>query len=202
MQISVNALKFTCPACGGSECVSTATEIGQLAEFPVVCSGCGASAKLKGFVLYFAVMLALVIVLFWFYEHVVHLLSIKYPAAKEIIGFAVFGAMALVIGSAHRYLGPLLLKWELGQSSAPPDEKSFRIALRKNWGYLVPVTLFGPAVIALGGFRDNFGAIVFLFFGSLGAAILPVMSGRAPFGFWALAIALWFASGALALTYG
>ena len=195
MELSGTRLKFVCPGCGGAECTSTAEGVAQVLDFPVACSACGARARLKGARAWVAATLGVVAVLFLFYFTVVVALFKR----SEVLGYLGLGAMALAFYGAERFLRRLV-KWELGQSTRGPDETSLSRALRTSWPWLLPAALFGPCVAALGGFAAlPKPVIALLFFGALGAAVVPIVSGRAPVAFWFVAVPLWFCGAAAAL---
>lgn len=196
MEIRASRLTFGCPACGGTECTSAAEAIWQVLDCPVLCSGCGVKVRLNGFRFYLAMMIALIAAMFALYFGALPRLF----QANSFLGYLGFGAMVVVFGLVERYLKRRLLRWTLGESTRGPDETSLSQALRKNWVWLAPAALSGPCISAFGGFHSVpvpvFGI---LFFGSLGVAMWPVISGRAPMGFWLLAIAVWMAGTALSI---
>jgi hypothetical protein len=194
---SAPQLRFNCPSCGGTECTSAAEGIGQALDFPVLCRGCGAKVRLNGFRFYLAIVIALMAAMVALYFGAI----VRLFKANSLFGYLGFGAMMVVFGLIQQYLKRRLLKWTLGESTRGPDQASLSRALRKNWAWLVPAALFGPCISAFGGFQavsnPVFGT---LFFGSLGVATWPVISGRAPWGFWLLAIAVWMAGTVLTMS--
>lgn len=193
---AASRLTFSCPACGGTECTSTAGAIGQVLDYPVLCSGCGAKVRLNGFRSYLAMLIALIAAVFALYFSVIARLF----QANSFLGYLGLGAMVVVFGLVERYLKRRLLRWTLGESTQGSDETSLSRALRKNWVWLAPAALFGPCLSAFGGFHAvSVPVMGILFFGSLGVAMWPVISGRAPWGFGLLAIAVWMAGTTLSI---
>ena len=156
---------------------------------PVTCDDCGASVRLTGLRLQLALFGALFAVLtVVFFSSALDRLHAIHPLAPQLGVAVVLGAFFL----HGTVLSKRLMRWELGASTAGPDETSLARGTARNWPYLVPAALFGPVLQGFGGMHGlRMPVIALLFFGSLGAAMVPIISGRAPFGFWALALVAW-----------
>jgi len=187
----MGSLSFACPACGGAECTSAATQMGELMDSPVLCSGCGARATLLGMRAHVGVTVALMAVAFVCYFSFGRQLP-AYP----LLGYVFVAALAAGVGIGERFSRRKLLRWQLGVPAAGKDETSLGRSLRRNWMFLVGAASFGPGMFFLDRLHGVPTTVYgILFFASLGPAIWPVISGRAPFEFWAVALALWMASG-------
>ena len=190
-----STLVFACPACGSSECTLVGEGLATVLDFPVSCSGCGARARLRGMRVHLCMVAALIAVIYALYFEVVPRLVL----GSSLLAYVAVGLLVMAFVVGEGYSRRRLLRWELGTPEQVPDETSFLRGLRKYWVFLIGPALFGPCIALLGGFHvAPYVVIAILFFGVLVSAMLPVFSGRAPFSFGLLAIAL-LAAGSMAL---
>lgn len=140
--------------------------------------------------LYLGVIAVLIAVIFGLYFGV----APRLVGGSVLLGYAAVGLLMVAFGVGERYARRKLLRWERGTREQVPGETSFLRGLRENWVFLIGAALFGPCIALLGGFHTApHGVIAILFFGALVPALWPILSGRAPFSFWLLALALWAA---------